>query len=1245
MLDELREDLSRFNTADLLAKVGALHLVPGNASRAISLDALAHLIAAHADQPETQAISRNRLRRVLHRYLGNTSSPGMADDPAAQMFTEELLFSGGAYVVFPGPSASEQDVLRWLLKGAVLRKPSLGSKEFRDEVARAAILCLSVSDRIAWKAGIKRGEIPHGYKNDEIIIPDLAQLTGGMNAVTFSRGELVQITHGEEFFATSIDPVSVSLGAVNWETYSFEFGQLHHTPFVKAGDRYIVPVPSLLLVALRHRILCIARSHGVLAELAESYRGAIWTEVEELLGYLHSLRIPIMLPDRTPVNIVEGLFTLDSDKALYVQLSTDSLNDFAGGYEPSRWETQGLVEELTNRATEIVEYLGAQRPGPDRVLILTILQPIGRAFVAGFGTPPEDSLWLIMSASDLRTIILVEARDPLVLWKYARAHDRIRQAARIIATDALDEYEMYRARQHSYYFSDGRRPNLIAIVPGSGLEMRKKVSEQLDPHGVPSFHAGRLVEVWSLSGSSIPICSPPSQLGRQLALVVEGELPLPVWVIGEDGLDGRLREVMAHIIDALAYWLWQFQSLLAPALMVVAKDYAAFVIEIDIDDPIQWIRVLGGSVAEHAESGSVISLTERIDTGVRITWGLPLLTKLQGADNRGERELVHSCLAHLRDSLRPDYPEMEMLLSDMKIREAVDDVAGLGTKKKLTILPLDRRPELNPTNLPKFRPVQVTDFAELLDGAGQHIRAKGWREGEIPKESRNVVLNEVVEFLYRKLEGLVATLNSTELLPTLIAYDEASTREVFLRRFAVPTRIAVVSQHRGLVENLMKELPAADEADLANRFLIEYVAARPPSGGRRLSLEIYDQLMALALEIINWGMLGDFIHFGLVDVNISVLPSGRLGYDHERIVAVRNSFMSSYFSGFLSEAERTFASHWDTLAEPGASADLPPEDNELDQAFAGEFGLTLTEITSLVAGIYNIGAELEGPAKEFRTGELHTELSRSLGWQTEKVKVGMDLLALGPRTDFLKPPAANGQEVYPWRFNRAWSYLRRPLVCTGYDAGSATLWGNRHLTHAVRYLVHLCLGGQFKAKSPWLRRVIGRRRKQEARAFEESVADIIAATTGVPAKVRLKKVGKRRIILEGQELGDIDVLAAIVGVRVLLSIECKDLALARTPTEIRHQLDELVYGSAGKPSAIKKHLARTQWIESHLDEVLMECFGIRRETEWNVKPALVSDSELYAPHITMIPFPVWSIETLRKMSVEDLAGKRAHHWQ
>ena len=292
-----------------------------------------------------------------------------------------------------------------------------------------------------------------------------------------------------------------------------------------------------------------------------------------------------------------------------------------------------------------------------------------------------------------------------------------------------------------------------------------------------------------------------------------------------------------------------------------------------------------------------------------------------------------------------------------------------------------------------------------------------------------------------------------------------------------------------------------------------------------------------------------------------------------------------------------------------------------------------------MADVYSLGTRQKGPVKKLAIGELVDELGKSLGWKSEKVRRGIDLLTLGPRDNFLKPPESTHQEVYPWRFNRAWSYLRRPLIRSGPDTELVTLWGNRHLFHAIRYLAQLCLGGRLKAESVALKQLLGKWREREAKAFEEFVAQLVTEMTGVPAKVRLKKVGKRRIVAEGKDLGDIDVLAVIPTMRVVLPIECKDLALARTPAEVQHQMEELVYGSSIEASTIKKHLARVQWVEKNMDEVLMHCFNIQRKGKWKAKPILVSDSELYAPYIANIAFPAWSIETLKRMTKQELSTK------
>ena len=88
-----------------------------------------------------------------------------------------------------------------------------------------------------------------------------------------------------------------------------------------------------------------------------------------------------------------------------------------------------------------------------------------------------------------------------------------------------------------------------------------------------------------------------------------------------------------------------------------------------------------------------------------------------------------------------------------------------------------------------------------------------------------------------------------------------------------------------------------------------------------------------------------------------------------------------------------------------------------------------------------------------------------------------------------------------------------------------------------------------------------------------------------------------------------------------------------------NQVKKLKKGSESKKPTVDLHLARVRWLEANLGEVLQKRFDVTEREGWQVKPALVSSIELAAPYFTDFPFPVWSIETLRRMTVAEIVAK------
>jgi hypothetical protein len=112
------------------------------------------------------------------------------------------------------------------------------------------------------------------------------------------------------------------------------------------------------------------------------------------------------------------------------------------------------------------------------------------------------------------------------------------------------------------------------------------------------------------------------------------------------------------------------------------------------------------------------------------------------------------------------------------------------------------------------------------------------------------------------------------------------------------------------------------------------------------------------------------------------------------------------------------------------------------------------------------------------------------------------------------------------------------------------------------------------------------------------------------------------------ERGDIDVLAVDPGDKLLTAIECKDLALARTPHELANQLEGLMRGADNSEGrTVTRHGKRLVWIQQNLPAVLSH-FGQDDPDRWKVRGMFVVDEPLFVAHLRNIGMDVVSLESL-----------------
>ncbi len=1231
-LVQFAEKLAPYDPVDLLAAVGGLQLLPENAHRAIRLEVFAHVVASLEDQqPNRPHASRNRLSQWCTTGVLGQGWVAAQEDPFDNPFLEAFPFHGGNFLVFPGIADESTFVLHLLCEALFAEPDAFSDPLFVGEARELLSAVLALSNEVAKLAGLVRGvEPPPWEEGQAVFIPDARTLATLKQAVSFHPLELNRLLEEHLTSPAVLDQVTLPLGHLALAEYELEAGVLRSRPLVRAGDSVIVALPGMLPVAARHALIRRAIERGVGDELARRYHEVVWAHLVESLATLHHFPYYYQPPGALSIpSSQDAFFSLDSDKMMYTLLITDPLTEYDAG-DPFRvWSLRSLESQVEARLHEVQDHLFGRDPSPSELLFLVVLQGVGRP--GRFLTTRSETLVLPplgLSADDLRTIAWLEEENQLVLWKYARASWKVRARAAVQVFSQLDEFAAYRAHGYSYTLPEQARPDYIYIPPGGAGELRREVAHQLDRHAVTAYIPPYVADVIAAHGlPTIPIYTALNDRRRRASLLVE-QLPLPVWIVGSpfaDNEQGSWSDLSVDCAGAIAYWFWQFTPSLSPYMQPLAARYPCLLVQLSLSAPDQWFLTPS---QEKLSTERPFSLQVDVATGtLHLTLSASSKELIERADNSGDRGLMRVILQGVRELLS----EQERApFSDEVITTILDRHAPLGRKKMLLSLSVNQNPDLDVRGLLPFRKVQAADLQELLDELADDLTfVEHLAPGPIPVQEKIALLGKAVAFFYRELVQLVSSLDAEGLLEFLILHQEAIVRQTAFHRLSIPARLECFHSQPQMMRRLVEEGPELATAATASRFVIEYVAACPPLGQRKMSLSAYDRLQVLAAHIIHFGVARDLLTLQVADIGLDILPSGRLAVNREQYDRALAGYLPVVTAHEFSDAIRDFGQHWQKNVDTAHDAELWAR---IDAATAQEFGCSMTDLQTLLATAWIISEDLDPGVVSLPLSACLDRLAARLCWPREHIQRALELLSLVPRQDFLAPPALyKPAEVYPWRFNRQLSYLRRPFVWRERNGSGEILWGNRHLYRSIFYLNDLCFSGRLsaQARTPEMQRLMGQFLHQRGEEFNDKVADFLTqhAGAGVIVERRVKAIGELR--RHKGPPGDIDVLVIDPGKRQVWVIECKDFAAAHMPHQIANELEHLFLGKGGKESRVER---RAAWVREHLDAVL-EWFKVERAGSWKVEPLIVVSQELFTPYLRRSPIRIRSFDALMREQV------------
>lgn len=182
----------------------------------------------------------------------------------------------------------------------------------------------------------------------------------------------------------------------------------------------------------------------------------------------------------------------------------------------------------------------------------------------------------------------------------------------------------------------------------------------------------------------------------------------------------------------------------------------------------------------------------------------------------------------------------------------------------------------------------------------------------------------------------------------------------------------------------------------------------------------------------------------------------------------------------------------------------------------------------------------------------------------DQVEAGLDKL----RFEY-KPGIINNQKGYsnadyfPWKYNREFSYARRPFVVINTDNGRKYYWGMRQCVAACQYLHQLLHSGSLTHGGVKINSLLGNILNENGKKFRDSVTKWLKNNTDLVVwdyEVTIKPKGHFNA---DKDYGDCDILAYDPTINRVYNIECKRTVAARNIHQMKKEMDDYL-GRAGQ---------------------------------------------------------------------------------
>jgi hypothetical protein len=1222
--------IKKYSPLQTIKLLGALQLNAANHGKSILFEEMARL--ALLEQRNNQGQVKNAYWQQLKSAIeGYTERVYLVDEPTSA-FTENIVFAEGNYIVYPGISVSASTILNGLLECIFLVKNTL-SEEYKKFVNDGVGLLLFMTNSVANDLNHTRNMFE---RNDATTIrfSEYEKAMEAVNAITFSKEYLKEISVERHYDAEIISEFLIDINDRLLDNDDPDYNLSHSKPILQEGDEFVLYMPTTLMTALIEFIYRKAKEYSCYESLIALFQKRQFEKTCSAITKMGWIERTIELPkDNFELPVQEAVFQFDDQKVGYLCFIGKRL-----GKSEKSAPSSSSIASFRERNDEVVNYLSKLTDEqPCQVLTVFVLSEIGEDFYFLWPKSPGNHLSLSLTYSELEAIAYSDNANILTLWKFAKTFRRTSDLLRIEAPGGtLDAYVAYETNSCTFLNPNEANPigGTLYVPVGFSNDFLREIKMQRDEHAAKIFYEGKIGYTKVLKYKDYaPIYIEKESIVQQkddFRLVIE-IYEMPIWIISKSKTP-RKNNHLKYLCEGIAFWLYKMESYLRPILAILT--FVQFDIDAVVEEHVE--SDLGFKKMDVHHEENIFKITINAPT-IQISIPPQFLALVTRPDNVADKLLMKSVLHGLVKYVEEE--KGQIVMSEAAISAIIEDVLKPANAKMFLFPNPSSNIRLDDRSLTSLLYIHEADTSFLLDNLISFL-PKGTAVPKFINEKKEKVkfCNLIVAGLITRIAAKIEEFEGSELLQRLIKINEKCIQVREFNEILIPARIACFSTLESEVFKLLEKNENRISTHQALRTLIEFVAAKPPARSKWPNYDEIGELLALVDQLISWGSESDSIYFDLEDPKIGLLPSGRIGTEKSFQKDVLEPFAQSRATVDVSEYIEGWEKNYNRTS---AKEDSPKDFNqdELDNAFQFEFGITLTKLTQITWVLIAKGFNEGNPCVTISEDSIYTLIQGQLNEVTkDEITIYLNLHTLLKRENLgMKQQGFNWEEIYPWRHKRLLSYLRRPLVSVEEDGRTVYYFGYRHLVDFIDNLYYLLYNGKFPTpKTKPLNSWLGSISSGKGNPFRQEVQEWFEKATKFQVIPHELDIDIRGHLKADRNYGDIDLLVINHEKEIIYSIECKNISGAKTVYEMWSEVSSyLGNGTDDEGAKIVKHLRRHDWLQKNKTALKQIHPNL---LNYDIKSFVLTAQEIPLTYLKKhsLPLPILAFTILKLKGIEAL---------